>query len=379
LQIEYYASQQSKFSCFDQIREKSIQATLKTLTTRLQGHQMKKKKFVYGPVPSRRLGQSLGIDPIPLKTCNWNCVYCQLGRTMPLINERRAYFPREDILAEVKDSLDDHYDGEIDWITFVGSGEPTLHNGLGWLIREVKNIADLRVAVITNGALLYLPEVRQELLTADAILPSLDAGKPWLYRKINRPHPEISFERFLDGMIAFREEYYGSLWVEVMLVHGLNDSEIALNNIAVALQRIRPDEVHINLPTRPPAETWVQPPDDESLLRARAIFGEISKVVHPINGTFDLSGFDSLVEAVIGIITRHPMREEEVIRTLECYSPVDVSETLAQLHSSGQVQVVERYGTRFWSAVPAHFPNESKSQRTAPDFSRKRKSDPIEK
>jgi wyosine [tRNA(Phe)-imidazoG37] synthetase (radical SAM superfamily) len=217
------------------------------------------------------------------------------------------------------------------------------------------------VAVITNGALLYLPEVRLELLAADAVLPSLDAGKPWLYRKINRPHPEISFERLVNGLAAFREEYSGRLWVETMLVHGLNDSKVALKDIADALQRIRPDEVHLNLPTRPPVETWVQPPDDDGLLRARAILGEIAKVVHPIRGTFDLSGSDSLVEAVIGIITRHPMREEDVIRTLECYSPADVSGTLAQLHSSGRAQVVVRYGTRFWSAAPAHFPKESRT------------------
>lgn len=328
---------------------------------------MKNKKFVYGPVPSRRLGQSLGIDPIPLKTCNWNCVYCQLGRTIPLTNERRAYYSREDILAEVKDSLDDHNDSEIDWITFVGSGEPTLHKDLGWLVREVRNITDLRIAVITNGALLYLPDVRQELLAADAVLPSLDAGKPWLYRKINRPHPEISFERFLSGMIAFREEYSGSLRVEVMLVHGLNDFKVALTDIANALEKIQPDEMHINFPTRPPVETWVQPPDDEGLLRARAILGDIAKVVHPISGTFELSGFDSLVDAVIGIITRHPMREEDVIRTLECHSPADVRETLAQIHSSGQAKIVERYGTRFWSAATTHFPDVKKSQTTAPD------------
>lgn len=335
-------------------------------------------KFVYGPVPSRRLGQSLGIDPIPLKTCNWNCVYCQLGRTMPLTNERQEHFPRTDILAEVKDSLGAHQDGEIDWITFVGSGEPTLHTGIGWLIREVKNISDLPVAVITNGALLYLPEVRQELLAADAVLPSLDAGKTWLYRKINRPHPDISFERLLNSMVAFRGEYLGKLWVETMLVHGLNDSEIALNDIAAALQLIHPDEVHINLPTRPPVETWVQPPDEEGLLRAVAILGEIAHIVHPINGTFDLSGFDSLVDAVIGIITRHPMREDELLNTLGYWSPDQVNSTLTELEESGQAQVVERYGVRFWSAAFAHFPSESKSQHTVPDYSRKRRTESFE-
>ena len=255
----------------------------------------------------------------------------------------------------------------IDWITFVGSGEPTLHAGIGWLIREVKNISDLPVAVITNGALLYLPEVRQALLAADAVLPSLDAGKTWLYRKINRPHPEISFERLLNGLVAFREEYYGKLWVETMLVHGLNDSEIALNDIATALKRIRPDEVHINLPTRPPVETWVQPPDEEGLLRAVAILGEIARVVHPIEGTFDLSGGDSLVDAVIGIITRHPMREDELLNTLAYWSSDQIKSTLAELQKSGLVQAIDRYGTRFWGAATSRFPDEKKSQTTAPD------------
>ena len=110
-------------------------------------------KYVYGPVPSRRLGQSLGIDTIPLKTCNWNCVYCQLGRTEPLVNQRNDYFPPEEILAEIREVLDSHKPGEIDWVTFVGSGEPTLHASIGWLIRKVKALSDLPVAVITNGSL----------------------------------------------------------------------------------------------------------------------------------------------------------------------------------------------------------------------------------
>jgi wyosine [tRNA(Phe)-imidazoG37] synthetase (radical SAM superfamily) len=117
-------------------------------------------KYVFGPVPSRRLGQSLGIDPVPLKTCNWNCVYCQLGRSRPMVNERLDYFPPEDILAEVKKALIAHKPGEIDWVTFVGSGETTLHASIGWLIREVKVLTPLPVAVITNGALLYLPKMR---------------------------------------------------------------------------------------------------------------------------------------------------------------------------------------------------------------------------
>ena len=323
-------------------------------------------KYVYGPVPSRRLGQSLGIDTIPLKTCNWNCVYCQLGRTEPLVNQRDDYFPPDEILTEIREVLDSHKPGEIDWVTFVGSGEPTLHASIGWLIRKVKEQSDLPVAVITNGSLLYLPEVRLELLAADAVLPSLDAGTAVLYRKINRPHPEVTYKRLLEGLIAFRSEFAGKLWIEVMLVKGLNDTEDALRDIASELRLIDPDEVHINLPTRPPVEIWVQPPDEGGLLRARAILGDIARVVHPAAGSFDFSEFDNLVDAVIGIITRHPMRQEELERTLEKWAPGQVEVVLAELETSGRAQVVERYGVHFWSAAPSHFPDEAQSMRTAP-------------
>jgi len=308
---------------------------------------------VFGPVPSRRLGQSLGIDPIPLKTCNWNCVYCQLGRTVPLTNVRREYVPRAEILAEVKRALSART--KIDWITFVGSGEPTLHSGIGWLIREVKSLTDLPIAVITNGSLLYLPDVRADLAAADAVLPTLDAGTPELYRRINRPHPDITFARLVEGLVAFRREYCGKLWVEVMLVRGLNDDEATLCDIAAVLRQIQPDQVHILMPTRPPAETWVQPADAAGVIRATAILGNIARVVHPVEGTFDLTGFDNVVDAIVSIITRHPMREEELIRALERWAPQQVSATLTELQASGKAQVVERYGARFWSAVGARY------------------------
>jgi wyosine [tRNA(Phe)-imidazoG37] synthetase (radical SAM superfamily) len=331
-------------------------------------------KYVYGPVPSRRLGQSLGIDTIPLKTCNWNCVYCQLGRTVPLTNKRREYYPREEVLEEVREALRTHKPGEINWVTFVGSGEPTLHSSLGWLIRQVKKITDLPVAVITNGSLLYLPEVRQDLIAADAVLPSLDAGTAKLYRQINRPYPEITYERFLGGIVDFQRRYWGKLWIEVMLVRDLNDSEEALQAIAEALQRINPDEVHINLPTRPPVETWVQPPDDEGLMRASAILGDFAQVVHPAEGTFDLSGYDNPLDAIVSIITRHPMRQEQIERSLTQLAPEQVEQSLVDLETSGRAQMVDRYGIHFWSATPSRYPIESQSQATSPEGLRVRRS-----
>ncbi|MFN2103997.1 MAG: radical SAM protein [Candidatus Promineifilaceae bacterium] len=322
--------------------------------------------YVFGPVPSRRLGQSLGIDTIPLKTCNWNCVYCQLGRTVPLTNERREYFPCEDILAEVEEALARHLPGEIDWLTFVGSGEPTLHSGLGKLIAGVKAMSDLPVAVITNGALLYVPQVRVALLEADAVLPSLDAGSPRLYRQINRPHPETTFERLVNSLILFRQEYKGKLWIEVMLIQDLNDSDQALDDLAALLKRIQPDEIHINLPTRPPAETWVKPADESTLLKALVKFSDTARVIHPSDGTFELGCCDNIVEAVLQIITRHPMRQDQLEQALAQWAPDQVSEVLNDLQASGRAQVVERLGAHFWSAEQSRYPDDAQSKAAAP-------------
>jgi wyosine [tRNA(Phe)-imidazoG37] synthetase (radical SAM superfamily) len=312
-------------------------------------------RHVFGPVPSRRLGRSLGIDPTPLKTCNWNCVYCQLGRTTPLTNERRNYIPAAEIVEEVEQALRAHRPGEIDWVTFIGSGEPTLHASLGWMIRKVKTLTSIPVAVVTNGSLLYHPEVREELTVADAVLPSLDAGTASLYRAVNRPHPECSFERLVHGLIDFRASYRGKLWVEVMLVQRLNDTEAALKRVVEVLSQVRPDEIHVSSPVRPPAELWVEPPTEEGLARATAILGETARVVGIAPGCFDLSGFNNVVEAVMAIISRHPMEEGELIRTLHRWAPSQLTETLAELAADGSVQVVNRHGNRFWSSRTARY------------------------
>jgi len=324
--------------------------------------------YVFGPVPSRRLGKSLGVDPIPgkKKTCNWNCIYCQLGRTRPLTNQRMEYHPREEILREVRDAIASRQPGEIDWITFVGSGETLLYKGIGWLIDEVKNLTRIPVAVITNGSLLNQEEVRQELAGADAVLPTLDAGTADLYWKINRPHPEITFERHVNGLVEFRKECQGRLWVEVMLVRGVNDNPEALEDIVRVLDRVRPDTVQINTPTRPPAEVWVQPPDPESLKAAIDTFGGIAEVIAPAQGDFDLGNADDLVEAILAIIQRHPMRQDELERTLERWSTGQVEEALRHFKNNGDAQIVERQGKRFWSAANAYFPKNDQSLRTKP-------------
>jgi wyosine [tRNA(Phe)-imidazoG37] synthetase (radical SAM superfamily) len=315
-------------------------------------------EYVFGPVPSKRLGQSLGVDTIPLKTCNWNCVYCQLGRTRPITAQRREYYPTEKVAAEIREALETHRPGEIDWVTFVGSGEPTLHIGIGQLIQEAKRASDLPVAVITNGSLLYLPEVREALTPADAVMPTLDAGAPELYKRINRPHPTFTFQRLVDGLTDFRRVFAGKLWVEVMLVRGMNDTEEALTQIAHVMRQIQPDEIHISLPDRPPVEPWVQPPDQSSILLAAAVLGSVARVLSPAVGAFDLGPYGDPIEAILHIITRHPMRQEQLEAALEEWMPGHAAEALAQLEASGQAQVVERHGVRFWNAASSHFPTQ---------------------
>lgn len=312
-------------------------------------------KYVFGPVSSRRLGQSLGIDPIPFKTCNWNCVYCQLGRSTPLTNLRRDYFPPGEIVAQVKAALESHQPGEINWVTFVGSGEPTLHTSIGWMIRQIKGLTSIPVAVITNGSLLYQAGVRVELMAADAVLPTLDAGNEKLYRAINRPHPSLTFNSLIDGLIAFRSAYTGRFWLEIMLVRDLNDTEPALSELATLVERIHPDEVHINLPVRPPAESWVMPLGEEGLMRATALLGNIARVVHPVEGVFDLSGYENVADAIVGVITRHPMREEELLHALDRWSHPEVQQALADLTKHGGARVIERYGRRFWTAAAGSY------------------------
>jgi wyosine [tRNA(Phe)-imidazoG37] synthetase (radical SAM superfamily) len=311
--------------------------------------------FVFGPLPSRRLGQSLGVDPVPPKTCNWNCVYCQVGRTSPLQTERREFFPREEILAEVRAVVSAHAPGGIDWITFVGSGETTLYDGLGWLIRQVKQIAPIPVAVITNGSLLYRADVREELLPADAVLPTLDAGSARLYRKINRPSPSLSFELLVEGLQVFSRDYRGRLWIEVMLIKGLNDTEEALRDLAGVLGTLSPECVHLSVPSRPPCESWVELPDDAGVERAVSILGAIARVVQPAAGHYDLSAYSDITDAIVRIVSRHPMRDEELQRTLERWSRREVEDALQALVRSSRVQLVERHGERFWSGAECRY------------------------
>ena len=321
-----------------------------------EGAESSRARYVFGPVFSRRLGQSLGIDPIPAKSCNWNCVYCQLGRTVPLRSERAEYFPSADIVGEAEALLSKQAEGTIDWVTFVGSGETLLHSGLGWMLRRMKEITDLPLAVITNGSFLSDPEIRRELFPADAVLPSLDAGTPDLFKRINRPHPGISFHQHVAGLEAFSREYRGRLLLEVMLIQGLNDTEEALSDLAAIVDRINPDGIHLSRPDRPPAEPWVAPADDEGFMRAASALGSVAQVLHPAESILFLDNPDSAFEILLGVLIRHPLSETQLQRALAHWPGADASAFLDSLERSARIKKTERHGERFWVSMKAEFP-----------------------
>jgi len=267
--------------------------------------------FTYGPVPSRRLGYSLGVSLIPPKTCSYSCVYCQLGRTNRLQVKRENFYRKEDVFAEIERQLTH---SKADYITFVGDGEPTLSADLGWLIRKCKESTSKPVAVITNASLLFESDVRQDLSKADVVIPSLDAGSPEIFSRINRPHGTIKFETMLRGQMDFRRDYRGQIWLEVMLVHEVNDTEEALKDIRIAIDKIQPDRIYITTPIRPPAESWVRPPPPEKILRAQEIIGQAITVDMIESGAFGHETFASAQQAILEIGSRHPLRLEQARR-----------------------------------------------------------------
>jgi wyosine [tRNA(Phe)-imidazoG37] synthetase (radical SAM superfamily) len=264
--------------------------------------------FVYGPIPSRRLGRSLGVSPIPHKTCSFSCVYCQLGRSCRLQTKRERFFLKEEILGEIVAQTSN---SRPDYITFTGDGEPSLCLDLGWLIRESKRQTNLPVAVMTNGSLLFRKDVRQDLEPTDIVMPSLDAGCGRTMKEINRAHQSIDFSTVLQGMKKFRNEYRGQVWLEIMLVKGLNDSEGELWNIRRAAEEIRPDRIFVMTPVRPPAELWVEPPTAESLIAARTILGEVEIIDNAERGIFESNGFSNAKEALLQICSRHPLARDQ--------------------------------------------------------------------
>ena len=274
---------------------------------------------VYGPVPSRRLGQSLGINNIPPKICTYSCVYCQLGRTIDLQCERRRFYDPEVIFKDTERQIRKARDRDerVDYLTIVPDGEPTLDVNLGREIGLLKSLG-IKIAVIENASLLWREEVRNELGEADWVSLKVDAVTEETWRRVNRPHGALKHDTVLEGMKDFADTFKGELATETMMIQGLNDSVEEVEKISDFLAELRPSKAYIAIPTRPPAEEWVRPADEQALNRAYQIFdGKLEHVEHLIGYEGNAFAFTGNVEEdLLSITSVHPMREEGVAELL---------------------------------------------------------------
>ncbi len=271
-------------------------------------------KYIFGPVPSRRLGLSLGVDIIPLKTCTQNCLYCQLCIDSPQVVQRQEYVPVEDVLDELKAKLAENT--SIDCITISGSGEPTLHSGIGHLISEIKKITSIIVVVITNGTLLWNEDVRKGLLKADAVMPSLDACDQGVFERLNNPHPDITFDKLIDGLIAFRKDFKGQFWLEVFMIDGINTADEQIEKFSAIIEKISPDKVQLNTTVRPGAHREVVPVSQDRLKQIAAKLGTKAEVIANFSKKATPSSSESLIEKIIATLKRRPCSAEGLASSL---------------------------------------------------------------
>jgi len=267
--------------------------------------------IVFGPVPSRRLGRSLGVNHVPPKTCSYSCVYCQLGRTDNMICERRRFYDPERIVKEVREKVE-AVEEDIDYITFVPDGEPTLDVNLGVMIDAVKGLG-VKTAVIGNASLLWMEDVRHDLMNADWVSVKVDAVTEDAWRRVDRPHGKLDHGTVLEGMRMFSREYGGTLSTETMLVKGFNDGEEP-SHVAGFLRELDPDISYVAIPTRPPAEGQVKPADEEAVNRAYQVFSGVLRDVEYLIG-YEGNAFAStgdLEMDLLSITAVHPMREDGV-------------------------------------------------------------------
>jgi len=300
---------------------------------------------LYGPVMSRRLGRSLGVDITPLKTCSYDCLYCQLGRTTRKSIRRERFYPPKEILQQIDQVL---REGERpDVITFSGSGEPTLNADLGELVRRVKELTEIPVAVITNSSLMDDPGVREELLAADLVVPSFDAASEKVFRLINRPHPDLKLEKIRQGLVRFREQFGGEIRLEILLLDGINNHPDELERLRRAAREIRPRGIDLNTAVRPPAEASVRALSYEQLEKARVFFGEGARTVFRSPLMRRQASSHRTGQAILEMVERRPCSLEELAAALGRHRH-EISKLLGALIEEGRVQEKRHAGGTFF-------------------------------
>lgn len=314
-------------------------------------------KHIFGPVNSRRLGRSLGIDLLPRKICNFDCIYCEVGSTTNLTCDRREYVPTGEIIAEIDEYCSDPGRmSQVDVVTVTASGEPTLHSGLGRILRHLKETAGKPVAVLVNGTNLNIPEVVDDLCQADVVVPSLDAALERSFRKLNRPARCIDLQTMLDGLVHFSQVFKGQLWLEILIADGINDTPEDLEALGLMITRMKLSRVQLNTVVRPPLEEYARPLSPERLAgiaRSFSLLPGVPMVEVIAHGTsifekgnnvgeskakFRLLHHEELIDNIIQMLERRPCTAEDISRTFMLEGPEKVEQLLEPLVSTGRIK-----------------------------------------
>lgn len=303
-------------------------------------------RLIFGPVASRRLKRSLGVDLVPYKTCSFDCIYCELGTTTSLTIERKEYVPAKDVLSQLRQRLSELREPP-DYVTLGGSGEPTLHSGIGTIISEVKRLTAIPTAVLTNSSLLFREDVQRDLLGADVVLPSLDAVSPAIFQRLNRPHPSLDPAKIVQGLKEFRTIFTGRIWLEVLFVQGINDTPEEVSALQRAVAEIAPDKIHLNTIDRPPAEEGFQPLSSEQLEELARRFGPKAEVISSSllhNRAYVRTQGKSMV---VELLKRRPCTLDELSLALQMHK-TELAKILEALRDEGVVSSREFNNQRYY-------------------------------
>jgi wyosine [tRNA(Phe)-imidazoG37] synthetase (radical SAM superfamily) len=308
---------------------------------------MDQYKYLFGPVPSRRFGRSLGVDLTPYKTCTQDCVFCQLGRTTALTVSRDEYVPVDEVIRELGEWFKTK--GKADYITLSGSGEPTLHSRFHEVIRFIRENSVIKTVLLTNGSLLHIPEVRRGASCADIVKVSLSAWDQRSYGWINRPHQAIKLSQLVEGLKIFRGQFTGELWMEIFLVWGVNSTPSDVSRIAVLAEQIGPDRIQLNTVVRPPAEDFIEAVPEENILSLCPLFRPTAEVINDFKAEKDIE-LQATKETVLAMLRRRPCTADHICRAFGMHLN-EVSKYLGSLMQDGQIREERKSGDIYYSAL----------------------------
>jgi len=314
------------------------------MTMKNDGQDTTPMDCIFGPVPSRRLGMSLGVDIVPMKVCSYDCIYCEVGKTTLKTLERREYVSERSVARALERYFGQGEQEALDYVTFSGSGEPTLNSAIGSLIRKVKELTDTPVAVLTNGSLLYMEDVREDLAAADLVIPSLDAVTPDAFSKVNRPADGMDLETIIEGIRKFAQEFRGEIWLEILLVRGINDSMEHAAVLADAARTIRTDKIQLTTVARPSGTSRVEPVDGDKLVEIAKLFTGNVEIVADFNRHENPAYNEERGEQIVKMLRIRPMSVQDLSASLGIH-PNEVVKYLDQLSRDHKVRE-ERFDGR---------------------------------